>query len=108
MSFTIIQTIAAYIAKSNAMMGDSAAMCVDALSYAINLYAEREKKGVVMIGSQSMDTESRYIATNQSLDQWESSQDISYAQDQRLMKRKLLLELEFDPGDNLLIDTYIY
>lgn len=43
MLFTIVQSVAAYIAKSEAMMGDSAAMFVDALTYLFNLVAERRK-----------------------------------------------------------------
>jgi len=43
MSFTLCQTVAAVIAGSEAMMGDSAAMFVDALTYLFNLIAERRK-----------------------------------------------------------------
>mmetsp|Transcript_19135 Transcript_19135/g.28337 ORF Transcript_19135/g.28337 Transcript_19135/m.28337 type:complete len:467 (-) Transcript_19135:373-1773(-) len=43
LSFTICQSVAAYIAGSEAMMGDSAAMFVDALTYLFNLIAERRK-----------------------------------------------------------------
>lgn len=43
MGFATVQTIVAFIAKSEAMLGDSAAMAVDALTYGFNLYAEREK-----------------------------------------------------------------
>lgn len=43
MGFTILQSVAAYIAKSEAMMGDSAAMAVDAFTYAFNLIAEKMK-----------------------------------------------------------------
>mmetsp|Transcript_21124 Transcript_21124/g.27796 ORF Transcript_21124/g.27796 Transcript_21124/m.27796 type:complete len:450 (-) Transcript_21124:168-1517(-) len=42
-AFMIVQSIAAYIAKSEAMMGDSAAMAVDSMTYAFNLVAERMK-----------------------------------------------------------------
>ena len=41
--FTVIQSSVAFVAKSEAMMGDSAAMAVDALTYGFNLYAERKK-----------------------------------------------------------------
>lgn len=44
MGFTICQTVAAIIAGSEAMMGDSAAMFVDALTYLFNWIAERRKK----------------------------------------------------------------
>jgi len=43
MGFTIVQSVVALIAKSDAMMGDSAAMAVDALTYGFNFYAERKK-----------------------------------------------------------------
>ena len=43
MGFTIAQSIASYFAGSEAMMGDSAAMGVDALTYLFNLLAERRK-----------------------------------------------------------------
>lgn len=41
--FTTFQTIAAFVAGSEAMMGDSGAMLVDALTYLFNLVAERRK-----------------------------------------------------------------
>lgn len=43
LGFAVIQTAAAIIASSVALLGDSAAMAVDALSYGFNLYAERKK-----------------------------------------------------------------
>ena len=43
MGFTLVQSVVALIARSEAMMGDSAAMAVDALTYGFNLYAERKK-----------------------------------------------------------------
>jgi hypothetical protein len=42
-AFTICQTTVAFIADSEAMLGDSGAMFIDALSYLFNLYAERRK-----------------------------------------------------------------
>jgi Co/Zn/Cd efflux system component len=44
MTFAIAQTIAAFVAGSEALMGDSAAMTVDALTYLFNWYAERQKQ----------------------------------------------------------------
>jgi len=41
--FATVQTVVALLAKSQAMIGDSAAMAVDALAYGFNLLAEREK-----------------------------------------------------------------
>lgn len=43
MSFTLVQSGAAIFAQSEAMMGDSAAMFVDAMTYAFNLCAEQMK-----------------------------------------------------------------
>lgn len=43
LGFTILQTFAAVLARSEAMMGDSASMGVDAMTYAFNLYAEKRK-----------------------------------------------------------------
>ncbi|CAB9513063.1 expressed unknown protein [Seminavis robusta] len=43
MSFATVQTIVAVFAKSEAMLGDSAAMIVDALTYLFNWHAERKK-----------------------------------------------------------------
>lgn len=48
LGFTLVQSIVAFIAESQAMMGDSAAMFVDCLTYGFNLYAEREKKEAEM------------------------------------------------------------
>jgi Co/Zn/Cd efflux system component len=47
MGFAIAQTFAAIIAGSQAMVGDSAAMMVDAFTYLFNWYAERQKQGYV-------------------------------------------------------------
>ena len=43
LAFTICQAIAAVIAKSHSMIGDSAAMTIDAFTYGFNLVAERKK-----------------------------------------------------------------
>jgi Co/Zn/Cd efflux system component len=47
MGFATAQTFAAIIAGSQAMVGDSAAMMVDAFTYLFNWYAERQKQGYV-------------------------------------------------------------
>ncbi|GKY98234.1 hypothetical protein MPSEU_000781100 [Mayamaea pseudoterrestris] len=46
MGFALLQLCFALIAGSEAMMGDSAAMIVDAMTYLFNLYAERKKSQV--------------------------------------------------------------
>jgi len=90
MSFTIIQTFAAYIAESDAMMGDSAAMCVDALSYAMNLIAERQKRNVDdPISNQSIKSET-CTEKNESVPTWEHNQ---FYPDNRGRRRKCVLEL---------------
>ena len=52
MSFALCQTMAALWAGSEAMLGDSAAMMVDALTYLFNLLAERQKHYYVQIQHQ--------------------------------------------------------
>lgn len=42
--FAILQTVAAFLAGSRAMLGDSAAMMVDAITYLFNYVAENKKK----------------------------------------------------------------
>lgn len=43
--FAIAEFVAAILAKSESLMGDSITMMVDGLTYAINLWAERAKEG---------------------------------------------------------------
>eukprot|EP00565_Helicotheca_tamesis_P004652 CAMPEP_0185732744 /NCGR_PEP_ID=MMETSP1171-20130828/17353_1 /TAXON_ID=374046 /ORGANISM="Helicotheca tamensis, Strain CCMP826" /LENGTH=360 /DNA_ID=CAMNT_0028402313 /DNA_START=122 /DNA_END=1201 /DNA_ORIENTATION=+ len=43
LGFTITQASVAVVAQSQAMIGDSAAMAVDAMTYLFNMYAERQK-----------------------------------------------------------------
>lgn len=43
MGFALLQTVVAVLAGSEAMLGDSAAMIVDALTYLFNWYAEHKK-----------------------------------------------------------------
>lgn len=61
MGFATVQTLVALIAQSAAMMGDSAAMAVDALTYGFNLYAERKKNEddeiINNIGNEDLDIE---------------------------------------------------
>jgi hypothetical protein len=82
MAFTMCQTVAAVIAGSEAMIGDSAAMFVDALTYFFNLVAERKK--------------------NHFDEQWETiDQDPKTQRDSRQRreraKRKMTLQLELVP-----------
>lgn len=64
--FTTVQSVVALIAQSEAMMGDSAAMAVDALTYGFNLYAERKKNedGGVSDGHGTDELEIELIATS--------------------------------------------
>jgi len=56
MSFALVQLVFAFVAGSQAMMGDSAAMIVDALTYLFNWIAERKKN---RFDEQYVDDESR-------------------------------------------------
>ena len=47
LGFTVAQLLAAVIAQSHAMMGDSLAMAVDCFTYGFNLFAERRKQALV-------------------------------------------------------------
>ncbi|GKY98021.1 hypothetical protein MPSEU_000760200 [Mayamaea pseudoterrestris] len=49
MSFALLEIVFALIAGSHAMMGDGAAMTVDAMTYLLNYYAERRKKKLLNI-----------------------------------------------------------
>lgn len=66
--FTIVQSIAAYLANSQAMLGDSAAMAVDAFTYGFNLVAERwknqenEKHGMELKSRFSLEKETQVEA----------------------------------------------
>lgn len=80
MSFTLCQTVAAVIAGSEAMMGDSAAMFVDALTYLFNLVAERKK--------------------NNFDDTWEGTNERDPVRARRIRqraKRKMILTMELVP-----------
>ena len=61
MGFTILQSIAAIVAGSEAMIGDSAAMAVDSLTYLFNLVAERRKSRFeeFWIGTEEIDPNRR-------------------------------------------------
>jgi hypothetical protein len=84
MTFSVCQTIAAFIAGSEAMMGDSAAMLVDALTYLFNLIAERKKK--------------TYILAQQQEQLSCSSDHPELAQKLRVLKyKRYLLQLELIP-----------
>ena len=43
LTFAMVQLVVALIAKSEAMIGDCAAMAVDVMTYGFNLFAERKK-----------------------------------------------------------------
>mmetsp|Transcript_5205 Transcript_5205/g.7346 ORF Transcript_5205/g.7346 Transcript_5205/m.7346 type:complete len:315 (-) Transcript_5205:1714-2658(-) len=85
MGFAICQTIASFIAGSEAMMGDSAAMVVDALTYLFNLIAERRKNSFDEIWEQ----------------QHQENEDTVDFEKQKLererAKRKMVLHMELIP-----------
>jgi Co/Zn/Cd efflux system component len=86
MSFALIQTVVAVFARSEAMMGDSAAMIVDALTYLFNYVAENKK-------NQFEQLQFADCADN-------NQQDVDPEKQQRIVtrtKRKLVLQLELIP-----------
>ena len=90
MSFSLLQLVFAFIAGSQAMVGDSAAMMVDALTYLFNWIAERRKTKLEHITSLY---EVEGIGRNE-------SNDLDRAEEQRRLsrwKRKMILQLEIIP-----------
>mmetsp|Transcript_11885 Transcript_11885/g.16635 ORF Transcript_11885/g.16635 Transcript_11885/m.16635 type:complete len:354 (-) Transcript_11885:1329-2390(-) len=84
MGFTICQTIAAVVAGSEAMMGDSAAMFVDALTYLFNWIAERRKNGFDEIWEQEHQADDEVNIEKQKLERERA-------------KRKMVLKMELIP-----------
>ena len=82
-SFTMLQTVAAFVAGSEAMMGDSGAMFVDAITYLFNFVAERRK--------------SRFEEYYQEPQNLSVGDTIRRAKLKRRTKRKLILRMELIP-----------
>ena len=61
LSFTIAQAVASYFARSQAMLGDSIAMGVDAFTYGFNLIAERMKNRADVLIQSQMELEMRTL-----------------------------------------------
>lgn len=59
LSFTVAQAVASYFARSQAMLGDSIAMGVDAFTYGFNLIAERMKNRADVLIQSQMELEMR-------------------------------------------------
>ena len=98
LTFTIAQLIAAYFAKSEAMMGDSAAMGVDAFTYGFNLVAEQLKNKVNQQQQQqqqkfTMSIHNGNIDNQQQQQQQMNEQKLLLIQERRNRKYKLCLEL---------------
>ena len=82
-TFTMFQTGAAFIAGSEAMMGDSGAMFVDAITYLFNLVAERRK--------------SRFEEYYQEPEHLSGGDAVRRAKLKQRTKRKLILRMELIP-----------
>lgn len=82
-TFTMFQTGAAFIAGSEAMMGDSGAMFVDAITYLFNLVAERRK--------------SRFEEYYQEPQHLADDDAVRRAKLKQRSKRKLILRMELIP-----------
>jgi hypothetical protein len=82
-TFTMFQTVAAFIAGSEAMMGDSGAMFVDAITYLFNLVAERRK--------------SRFEEYYQEPQHLSGDDVVRRAKLKQRTKRKLILRMELIP-----------
>uniref|UniRef100_A0A7S3QHS5 Uncharacterized protein n=1 Tax=Chaetoceros debilis TaxID=122233 RepID=A0A7S3QHS5_9STRA len=89
--FTVAQTIAAYLAHSKAMMGDSIAMYVDAFTYAFNLWAERMKSRV------EVDNDNADFVNNNDTEEQQQLDLVSIQRRKSRDKRKMTLILELVP-----------
>jgi Co/Zn/Cd efflux system component len=86
MTFALTQLVFAFVAGSQAMMGDSAAMIVDSVTYLFNYVAERKKH--------QFDT----ATTSQPMDQNALSDDpIKAERIRKRNRRKMVLQLEIIP-----------
>ena len=97
MSFAVIQSFFAVLAGSKAMMGDSAAMLVDALTYFFNWIAERRKRRFDERSrlSDTLQLSSHHDASEQ---QQQLQQDpIRARRIRERSKRKMVLQLEIFP-----------
>lgn len=83
MTFALTQLLFAFIAGSEAMMGDSAAMIVDAITYLFNWIAERRKTTFDELYHQTTITD--------------SEDPIRAARIHKRSKRKMVLQLEIIP-----------
>jgi len=103
MGFATVQTVVAFIAQSDAMLGDSAAMAVDALTYGFNLYAEREKTQDVVEDQNNGDEIADNIELSSSDKRNTTTHDESEGEterdrlEQQFLKRRRHLHLELVP-----------
>lgn len=103
--FTIAQAIAAYFARSEAMMGDSIAMGVDAFTYGFNLIAERMKNRADVMVHSRMELEMQAQRKNRHQESTTENEDGSLSVQENAdtekkiqrAKRKLTLILELVP-----------
>ena len=95
MGFALIQTVVAYFAKSEAMLGDSAAMIVDALTYLFNYCAERKK---AQFNNDSVAATAAAVSLE--LPSLRHQPQVDRETQQRILertKRKMVLQLELAP-----------
>ncbi|GFH57314.1 hypothetical protein CTEN210_13791 [Chaetoceros tenuissimus] len=101
LSFTIAQFIAAYFAKSQAMLGDSMAMFVDAGTYGFNLIAERMKNRAHDTIRTKIEGQHRKMKEDQGITEVnEIDEEVEQMELERKIdraKRKLHLKLELIP-----------
>lgn len=98
MGFASIQVVVAFIAQSEAMIGDSAAMIVDSMTYGFNLYAERKKNEDVEQIIQTTEIEMNCQLDDNDTDDIITTDNDSYNLERiRLSKRKKILHYELVP-----------
>lgn len=110
LSFTIAQAVASYFARSQAMLGDSIAMGVDAFTYGFNLIAERMKNRADVLIQSQMELEMRTLQSSEiGEDEYEHEHEDAFELNTSIQddsdierkadraKRKLKLTLELVP-----------
>mmetsp|Transcript_28843 Transcript_28843/g.61747 ORF Transcript_28843/g.61747 Transcript_28843/m.61747 type:complete len:418 (-) Transcript_28843:84-1337(-) len=101
MSFATIQFSVAFFAKSEAMIGDSAAMVVDALTYGLNLFAERRKNDpdddIEECENSEVDHKIQQKSPNRTRSMNEGFERIKTNSEKELDKKRRNLKLEIVP-----------
>ena len=89
MTFALTQLLFAFIAGSEAMMGDSAAMIVDSITYLFNWIAERKKS---QFDANDMDVNKEAAAASD-----DEADPVRAARLRKRNRRKMVLQLEIIP-----------